>query len=215
MFFQPIIVQKDRVLDNLATLDEVLKILDLSVKPYNKHAIQSDSNSIGVNDTTKLSKLTSQKIIDMNVCAIFDSEKLTEEAQNSILKTLEEPNKNLLIVLLTSNPDRLLETIRSRCLEMFIGRGTTLDEELDTKLNLFKEFIEGNFLERKNVIEIIMREENPREVAMELILYIMKELGDKSLIRNIEEIKKIYTGIGQGVNLKLSLSNLNILFEFN
>jgi DNA polymerase-3 subunit delta' len=37
------------------------------------------------------------------------------EAANALLKTLEEPRKNLHFILLSERPDRLLPTIRSRC----------------------------------------------------------------------------------------------------
>ncbi|MBL9031189.1 MAG: hypothetical protein JNM80_05730 [Phycisphaerae bacterium] len=47
---------------------------------------------------------------------LIDEAELIEDAgQNSLLKTLEEPPVGSLIVLVTSRPDRLLATIRSRC----------------------------------------------------------------------------------------------------
>ena len=44
-----------------------------------------------------------------------DAETLSEEAANALLKTLEEPPPQTLLILLTSQEDRLLPTIRSRC----------------------------------------------------------------------------------------------------
>lgn len=47
---------------------------------------------------------------------IFDgAEKLSEEAANSLLKTLEEPPDQVVIILLASDPANLLPTILSRC----------------------------------------------------------------------------------------------------
>ncbi len=43
------------------------------------------------------------------------AERMTEEAQNAFLKTLEEPPAKAVIVLVSSAVDRLLPTIRSRC----------------------------------------------------------------------------------------------------
>jgi DNA polymerase III subunit delta' len=45
---------------------------------------------------------------------IDEADRLREEAANSLLKTLEEPPSTSTIVLLTSRPDSLLPTIRSR-----------------------------------------------------------------------------------------------------
>jgi len=49
------------------------------------------------------------------VFVIEQAELMNTEAQNAVLKTLEEPAQGTLIVLLTDQPDSLLETIRSRC----------------------------------------------------------------------------------------------------
>lgn len=44
-----------------------------------------------------------------------DAHRMSEEAMNALLKTLEEPPERTLLVLVTAVPDRLLGTIRSRC----------------------------------------------------------------------------------------------------
>jgi DNA polymerase-3 subunit delta' len=44
-----------------------------------------------------------------------DAHRMSEEAMNACLKTLEEPPKRTVIILVTHVPDRLLPTIRSRC----------------------------------------------------------------------------------------------------
>ncbi|MCX5753487.1 MAG: hypothetical protein NTW97_07535 [Candidatus Krumholzibacteria bacterium] len=52
------------------------------------------------------------------VVAIFEAHLATVEAQNALLKLLEEPPASAVIVLVTEYPDRLLPTIRSRCHEI-------------------------------------------------------------------------------------------------
>lgn len=46
---------------------------------------------------------------------IPDAERMTVQAQNAILKTIEEPPEYAVILLLTSNEQVFLDTIRSRC----------------------------------------------------------------------------------------------------
>jgi len=46
---------------------------------------------------------------------INDAEKMTPQAQNAILKTIEEPPEYVIVLLLTSNAQALLSTIMSRC----------------------------------------------------------------------------------------------------
>ena len=46
---------------------------------------------------------------------VDDADMMNQYAANAFLKTLEEPPGNSLIILISSNPDRLPDTIRSRC----------------------------------------------------------------------------------------------------
>ncbi len=52
------------------------------------------------------------------VCIVPKAERLTEEAANAFLKTLEEPPKNTVFCLLVENKNNLLETIQSRSFEI-------------------------------------------------------------------------------------------------
>jgi DNA polymerase-3 subunit delta' len=52
---------------------------------------------------------------DRKVVAVFEADRLNEQASNKLLKTIEEPPPRSTILLVTSSPDELLETVRSRC----------------------------------------------------------------------------------------------------
>ena len=49
------------------------------------------------------------------VLIVREADRMQAAAQNALLKTLEEPEPGTLIVLESARPDRLLDTIRSRC----------------------------------------------------------------------------------------------------
>lgn len=49
------------------------------------------------------------------VVIVDESDRMNNSAQNAFLKTLEEPPKDSIIILVTSSPTSLLPTIRSRC----------------------------------------------------------------------------------------------------
>ncbi len=53
---------------------------------------------------------------------------MTKEAQNSLLKVLEEPPEYATIILITSNENKLLNTIRSRCIKINFNK--LKDEEI-------------------------------------------------------------------------------------
>ncbi len=67
---------------------------------------------------------------------IIDSaERLREEAANSLLKTLEEPPPTSTIIMITSRPDSLLTTIRSRSQKLNFSPLTTGEMEAYLKAN--------------------------------------------------------------------------------
>lgn len=82
--------------------------------------LQPDGNSIKIAQIREMQENVYKKPIvsDKKVFIIDDSDKMTEEAQNSLLKTLEEPPEYTIIILVTSNENKLLNTIKSRCLKI-------------------------------------------------------------------------------------------------
>lgn len=56
------------------------------------------------------------------IVIIDDADEILVEAQNALLKTLEEPPPASVFVLVTSRPDVLLPTVRSRCQRLRFGR---------------------------------------------------------------------------------------------
>jgi len=56
------------------------------------------------------------------VVIVDEADALLSEAQNALLKTLEEPPAASMFVLVTARPDELLPTVRSRCQRLRFGR---------------------------------------------------------------------------------------------
>ncbi|MGL5820860.1 MAG: DNA polymerase III subunit delta' [Sarcina sp.] len=52
---------------------------------------------------------------DKKVIILYDGQKMTIEAQNALLKTIEEPPIGVYIIILTTSLDLILDTIKSRC----------------------------------------------------------------------------------------------------
>lgn len=80
--------------------------------------IEPDGNSIKIEQIREFQKKVSEKpiISDKKVYIINDSDKMTVEAQNCLLKTLEEPPEFVTIILIGSNENSFLSTIKSRCM---------------------------------------------------------------------------------------------------
>lgn len=55
------------------------------------------------------------------VALLVTAHAMNQNAQNALLKTLEEPPKDTVLILISSAPDKLLPTIRSRCAKANFG----------------------------------------------------------------------------------------------
>jgi DNA polymerase-3 subunit delta' len=87
---------------------------------------------------------------------------LNASAANAFLKTLEEPPAKSVLILLSTEPQRLLETILSRCLRLnFAGEGgMSFDPDLLEWLAKFSEMAsaeEKSLLGRYRLLDVLMR----------------------------------------------------------
>lgn len=105
--------------------------------------IEPDGNSLKIEQIREFqSKVTEKPIISSRkVYIINDSDKMTSEAQNCLLKTLEEPPEFVTIILIGSNENAFLSTIKSRCMILHFNKISNdeikvfLEENYQTKIN--------------------------------------------------------------------------------
>ena len=65
---------------------------------------------------------------------VYEADRLMPQAANAFLKTLEEPPDHSLVILVTALPEELLETIRSRCIEVSlraVGKAALIADEAE------------------------------------------------------------------------------------
>jgi len=80
-----------------------------------------DGKSIKIEQVRFLQQKIAEKPVTSSkkVYIIENSETMTREAANCLLKTLEEPPNYAILILLTSNESKLLTTIKSRCMKLY------------------------------------------------------------------------------------------------
>lgn len=129
------------------------------------------------------------------VYIVNEAEKMTVQAQNAILKTLEEPPEYAVIILLVSNLNTLLPTILSRCVVLNMKPVADalvknyLCEQLqvpDYKAEVCVAFARGNIGKAK-ALASSEEFENVKAEALSLLKYIQ----DMELNEMIAAIKKI------------------------
>ena len=131
-----------------------------------------------------------RKIYIMN-----EGEKMTVQAQNALLKTLEEPPEYAVILMLTTNVEALLPTILSRCVVLNMKPVPDakvkkyLMEELgvpDYKANICVAFARGNIGKAK----LLASSEEFEKVKDEAIT-LVKYINDMEINEIVKAIKKI------------------------
>ncbi|MFD1418974.1 DNA polymerase III subunit delta' [Companilactobacillus keshanensis] len=94
--------------------------------------IKTDKQSIGVDDIKFFKREASMTATQgkRRILIIDAAEKMTNAASNNLLKTIEEPEGNLMIILLADSSKQLLPTIRSR-VQTFHLSDQSNDEEVE------------------------------------------------------------------------------------
>lgn len=91
--------------------------------------VPEDKQEIPVDAVRELREVLMRHALEgrARVAFVDPADRLNEQGQNALLKTLEEPGRNTFLLLPTSRPEYLLETVRSR--SAFV-RLATLDQAL-------------------------------------------------------------------------------------
>jgi DNA polymerase-3 subunit delta' len=92
--------------------------------------IDSDGKIIKIEQIRQMQEKILEKPIvsSKKVYVINDADLMTKEAQNCLLKTLEEPPEFVIIILVLANESKILNTVKSRCMRIFFSK--LKDEEL-------------------------------------------------------------------------------------
>lgn len=153
--------------------------------------ISVDDVRVQINDTVQIRPYSS----NYKIYIIEDADKMTVQAQNAILKTIEEPPEYIVLILLTSNRDSLLPTILSRCVELRLRPVNSklikkyLMEELhvpDYKADICVAFAQGNVGKAVKLVA----SENFNELKDDAVK-LLKYIDDLEIYEVIDTIKNI------------------------
>lgn len=126
---------------------------------------------------------------------VDEAEKLSVQAQNALLKTIEEPPAYAVILLLTTNVGMLLPTIQSRCVRLDLKPVPSelikkyLMEQLEIpeyRANICTEFAQGNVGKARR----LALSENFGEM-LEHALHLVKYISNMEVSDIVEDLKKI------------------------
>jgi DNA polymerase-3 subunit delta' len=126
---------------------------------------------------------------EYKVAIVVAADRLNVNAANAFLKTLEEPPAKSVLILLSTEPRRLLETILSRCLRLNFagGSGVRLDEALMEWLAKFSEIASAeqkSLLGRYRLMDLLAQK------LAEIRSSVEKSLTARSPLERYEDAEK-------------------------
>lgn len=155
--------------------------------------IEPEENKIKIEQIRKLQKSIQEKpiISDKKIYIIDNADLMTKESQNCLLKTLEEPPKYAIIILIGSNEIAFLPTIKSRC--TIIKFNKIEDEEI-------KKYLESNYRinTNENIIKIFQGsigkaiKLKDKQQDYQILEKLIEEFNTKTLIDIFNEAKILY-----------------------
>ncbi len=171
-------------------------------------------NSIGIEEIKKLQKemVFSPFKERSQIAYILNAEKLTIQAQNSLLKTLEDTSASTAYILITENEKSLLPTILSRCFKLYTNINVV--EKGDKK---YIDILDMNIVDAFQKIENISKEKIEtdlllRELQQHFQNILEENLKEKNDIiwieRSIKEISIAQKRVKANGNKRLVLENL-------
>lgn len=168
------------------------------------YVTHSKPGSIGVddireqiNDTIMIRPYSSY----YKIYIVDEAEKMTVQAQNALLKTIEEPPAYAIIILMTTNEETFLPTILSRCIKLKLKplKDQTISSYLtesmgisENQADVFAAFARGNLgkaihLASSEEFKLLYREvltllKNVKEMDIAMLLDYIKKMQEENLI---------------------------------
>lgn len=133
--------------------------------------INSENDKIKIEQIREMQRKIAEKpiISHHKVYIIDNADRMTPEAQNCLLKTLEEPPEYIVIILICSNENNLLSTIKSRC----------------TRLHFDK-------IENSEILDYINKNEPDKNISPNIIEFAQGSIGKAlKLSENLEMYENV------------------------
>lgn len=184
--------------------------------------LTQDKESIGIEEVRQMQGFLLLKPFakEKKSVLIQEAEALTVEAQNALLKTLEEPPARSQIILTVRDESLILPTIASRCqiISLSVKSQITLSEKDEKEMTeLLENLLRANIPERLSLGETLSAYRGKSEaiawldkltwVVRKILLTTPSSLKYLNILKTIFQTKKM---LQANTNVKLALDNFLI-----
>lgn len=196
-----------------------------------------ENQKIKIDNIRQIQEKIAEKPIISNkkIYVIDDADLMTEESQNCLLKTLEEPPEYAIIILIVSNESKILPTIKSRCIKINFNKlnKSELKQYLPTASNDIIELLDGSLekvdtieekkkdydeltrivenLEKGNKLELMSNSDilyNQKDNIMDLLNYMNIILFKKKMLNAVSIVEKTKQKILSNNNYEMCIDYL-------
>ena len=179
------------------------------------YEVKPDGKSIKIAQIRELQSEINIKPVfsEKSVYIIDDADLMTVEAQNSLLKTLEEPPKYVVIILIVHNEKNILSTVKSRCIDISFNKLSNSDIKnyfLKNSLNFEKNNIDVFKVLNGSLNNVDFIRDDYEELLK--LLSFVKSLNDKNIINIYKNADVFFNNHDKIIRL---LEYLNILLFEN
>lgn len=187
------------------------ELIKKSENPYHKIFVE-DANTIKINSIREIKKFLTTSAFEDNVyrfIILLDAHLMNEQSQNALLKSIEEPPEKVIFILITSDKEKLLPTIKSR--SALVEFAALSDSDLISILKKYYnieesiskpviKFFEGSVINAINMINMDI------SVVMEMTIELLRFSLAKKYDQAIKVFNKFLGEFGQdSVNMLLKM----------
>ena len=196
--------------------------------------VKKEKSSIGIDSIRSIFQFIRMRPVEnrFRFVIIQHCDSLTTEAQNALLKTLEEPNPSIVVILLAQTTDTLLQTVLSRVQTIRLTLPSHIDETLDPQeieslSNILQEIVLfGSIPAVFQFSQSITKNNKDRNATIHYLEFFyrllnsrltqsanktfLKELPDYMLIRMMNGITRTIAQVKQNASLQLAVEAMLI-----
>lgn len=175
-----------------------------------------EKNSIGIDEIKEsIQKLKFTPFKEKaQILVVFNAEKITEEGQNSMLKSLEESSDTTVFILVVESEKKLLNTILSRCRKIY-----TKESKKVNSFDGVEEFFNMDIVDAFGYLENLSKEKSDTINFLDGVETYLQEKLESSIkngldigthTENISVVRIARRRIEANGNKKLALENMYI-----
>src|SRR3990167_4883177 len=138
---------------------------------------------------------------------IYEAQKMTKEAANSLLKTLEEPPSYSIIILLANNCRAILPTVASRCRKAELRNSHKIAISAE-EIEQFEKIKQMSVKEKFDLASKIAQDEELKSLFDKWLTIFRKKMFKKQNFAIIKKVIRAQRKLEANINKRLLLENI-------